>query len=110
PTSKSVSTASGPAGFTAASHPARASPAPLMFTGFQWGGQLMLTTLVENYPGFVDGIDGPPRMEHLKSQAKRFGAEIVGDDVTELDLGRRPFRVTAGDTTVEALTGILATG
>src|SRR5207253_1267256 len=84
--------------------------APLMFTGFQWGGQLMLTTLVENYPGFVDGIDGPPLMEHLKGQAKRFGTEMVGDDVTEVDLGRRPFRVTAGDTTVEALTVIIATG
>src|SRR5437879_5575589 len=109
-TRKVVIIGSGPAGFTAAIYAARANLAPLMFTGFQWGGQLMLTTLVENYPGFVDGIDGPPLMEHLKGQAKRFGAEIVGDDVTELDLGRRPFRVTAGDTTVEALTVIIATG
>src|SRR2546421_3733368 len=109
-TRKVVIIGSGPAGFTAAIYAARANLAPLMFTGFQWGGQLMLTTLVENYPGFVDGIDGPPLMEHLKSQAKRFGAEMVGDDVTEVDLGRRPFRVTAGDTTVEALTVIIATG
>src|SRR6266446_5222000 len=107
---KVVIIGSGPAGFTAAIYAARANLAPLMFTGFQWGGQLMLTTLVENYPGFVDGIDGPPLMEHLKSQAKRFGAEIISDDVTEVDLGRRPFRVTAGDTTVEALTVIIATG
>jgi thioredoxin reductase (NADPH) len=109
-TRKVVIIGSGPAGFTAAIYAARANLAPLMFTGFQWGGQLMLTTLVENYPGFVDGIDGPPLMEHLKSQAKRFGAEMVGDDVTGVDLGRRPFRVTAGDTTVEALTVIIATG
>src|SRR5437016_810592 len=109
-TRKVVIIGSGPAGFTAAIYAARANLAPLMFTGFQWGGQLMLTTLVEHYPGFVVGIDGPPLMEHLKSQAKRFGAEMVGDDVTEVDLGRRPFRVTAGDTTVEALTVIIATG
>ena len=109
-TRKVVIIGSGPAGFTAAIYAARANLAPLMFTGFQWGGQLMLTTLVENYPGFVDGIDGPPLMEHLKGQAKRFGTEMVGDDVTEVDLGRRPFRVTAGDTTVEALTVIIATG
>jgi len=109
-TRKVVIIGSGPAGFTAATYAARANLAPLMFTGFQWGGQLMLTTLVENYPGFVDGIDGPPLMEHLKSQAQRFGAEMIGDDVTEVDLGRRPFRVTAGDTTVEALTVIIATG
>src|SRR6266853_5097751 len=109
-TRKVVIIGSGPAGFTAVIYAARANLAPLMFTGFQWGGQLMLTTLVENYPGFVDGIDGPPLMEHLKSQANRFGAEMVGVDVTEVDLGRRPFRVTAGDTTVEALTVIIATG
>src|SRR6266567_1014650 len=98
-TRKVVIIGSGPAGFTAAIYAARANLAPLMFTGFQWGGQLMLTTLVENYPGFVDGIDGPPLMEHLKGQAKRFSTEMVGDDVTEVDLGRRPFRFTAGDTT-----------
>ncbi len=109
-TRKVVIIGSGPAGFTAAIYAARANLAPLMFTGFQWGGQLMLTTLVENYPGFVDGIDGPPLMAHFKSQAQRFGAEIISDDVTEVDLGRRPFRVTAGDTTVEALTVIIATG
>src|SRR5437899_3764885 len=109
-TRKVVIIGSGPAGFTAAIYAARANLAPLMFSGFRWVGQLMLTTLVENYPGFVDGIDAPPLMEHLKGQAKRFGTEMVGDDVTEVDLGRRPFRVTAGDTTVEALTVIIATG
>ena len=86
-TRKVVIIGSGPAGFTAAIYAARANLAPLMFTGFQWGGQLMLTTLVENYPGFVDGIDGPPLMAHFKSQAQRFGAEIISDDVTEVDLG-----------------------
>ena len=109
-TRKVVIIGSGPAGFTAAIYAARANLAPIMFTGFHWGGQLMLTTLVENYPGFVDGIDGPPLMEHFKSQAERFGTELVADDVTEVDLGRRPFRVTGGDTTIEALTVIIATG
>jgi thioredoxin reductase (NADPH) len=70
----------------------------------------MLTTLVENYPGFVDGIDGPPLMGHFRSQAERFGTELMADDVTEVDFGRRPFRVTGGSTTVEALTVIIATG
>jgi thioredoxin reductase (NADPH) len=102
-TRKVVIIGSGPAGFTAAIYAARANLAPIMFTGVQWGGQLMLTTLVENYPGFVDGIDGPPLMEHFKGQAERFGTEMVADDVTEVDLGRRPFRVTGGDTTIEAL-------
>jgi thioredoxin reductase (NADPH) len=109
-TRKVVIIGSGPAGFTAAIYAARANLAPLMFTGFQWGGQLMLTTLVENYPGFVDGIDGPPLMEHFRQQAERFGTELIPDDVTEVDFSRRPFRVTAGDTTVEALTVIIATG
>src|SRR5713101_8027470 len=109
-TRKVVIIGSGPAGFTAAIYAARANLAPIMFTGVHWGGQLMLTTLVENYPGFVDGIDGPPLMEHFKSQAERFGTELVADDVTEVDLGRRPFRVTGGDTTIEALTVIIATG
>ena len=109
-TRKVVIIGSGPAGYTAAIYAARANLAPVMFTGTQWGGQLMLTTLVENYPGFVDGIDGPPLMEHFKSQAERFGAEMIADDVTEVALGRRPFRVTSGDRTMEALTVIIATG
>ncbi len=107
---KVVIIGSGPAGYTAAIYAARANLAPLMFTGIQPGGQLMLTTLVENYPGFVDGIDGPPLMDVLRKQAERFGTEMIGEDVTAVDFGTRPLRVTAGDQTVEAHTAIIATG
>ena len=110
PTRKVVIIGSGPAGYTAAIYAARANLAPLMFTGIQPGGQLMLTTLVENYPGFVDGIDGPPLMETFKAQAARFGTEMIADDVTEVDLRNRPFKVKADDAAVEADTVIIATG
>ena len=109
-TRKVIIIGSGPAGYTAAIYAARANLAPLMFTGEQPGGQLMLTTLVENYPGFVDGIDGPPLMDVLRKQAERFGTEMIGEDVTAVDFGRRPFRVTAGESTAEAHTVIIATG
>jgi len=101
---------SGPAGYTAAIYAARANLSPLMFIGSQWGGQLMLTTLVENYPGFVDGIMGPELMEIFRKQAERFDTEIIGEDVTAVDFSRRPFRVTAGERTYEALSVIIATG
>ena len=101
---------SGPAGFTAAIYAARANLSPLMFIGTQWGGQLMLTTLVENYPGFVDGIDGPPMMEIFRKQAERFNTEIIGEDVTAVDFSEQPFRLTAGGRTYEALSVIIATG
>ena len=101
---------SGPAGFTAAIYAARANLSPLMFIGTQWGGQLMLTTLVENYPGFVDGVDGPPLMEIFRKQAERFDTEIIGEDVTAVDFRAWPFRVTAGAETYEALSVIIATG
>jgi thioredoxin reductase (NADPH) len=101
---------SGPAGFTAAIYAARANLAPLMFIGAQWGGQLMLTTMVENYPGFVDGIMGPELMEVFRKQAERFDTEIVTEDVTAVDFRRHPFRVTAGEETYEALSVIVATG
>jgi len=107
---KVVIIGSGPAGYTAAIYAARANLAPLMFTGTQPGGQLMLTTLVENYPGFVDGIDGPPLMDVFRKQAERFGTEMIAEDVTAVDFGSRPFRVTAGDQIVGALTAIIATG
>jgi thioredoxin reductase (NADPH) len=110
PTRKVVIIGSGPAGYTAAVYAARANLAPVMFTGIQPGGQLMLTTLVENYPGFVDGIDGPPLMETFKAQALRFGTEMIADDVTEVDFSTRPFRVKSDDAAVEADTVIIATG
>jgi thioredoxin reductase (NADPH) len=101
---------SGPAGYTAGIYAARANLSPVMFTGVQAGGQLMLTTLVENYPGFVDGLDGPPLMEGFRKQAERFGTEMIAEDVTTVDFSQRPFRVTAGSTTLEAHTVIVATG
>jgi thioredoxin reductase (NADPH) len=101
---------SGPAGYTAAIYAARANLSPVMVTGIQPGGQLMLTTLVENYPGFVEGIDGPPLMETFRKQAERFGTEMIAEDVTGVDFSRRPFTVTAGDVAMEAHTVIIATG
>ncbi|MFZ1061618.1 MAG: thioredoxin-disulfide reductase [Candidatus Rokuibacteriota bacterium] len=101
---------SGPTGYTAAIYAARANLSPLMFSGVQWGGQLMLTTMVENYPGFVDGIMGPELMEIFRKQAERFDTEIIAEDVTAVDFSRRPFRMTAGDRTYEALSVIVATG
>jgi thioredoxin reductase (NADPH) len=90
-TRKVIIIGSGPAGYTAAIYAARANLSPVMFTGIQPGGQLMLTTLVENYPGFVEGIDGPPLMETFQKQAERFGTEMIADDVTAVDFRRRPF-------------------
>jgi len=107
---KIVIIGSGPAGYTAAIYAARANLAPLMFTGVQYGGQLMLTTLVENYPGFVDGIQGPELMETMQKQAAHFGTEMINDDVTAVDFTRRPFVVTAGAQTYEAQTVVIATG
>ena len=101
---------SGPAGYTAAIYAARANLAPVMFTGFQPGGQLTLTTWVENYPGFVEGVDGPVLMENFRRQAERFGTEMIGEDVTAVDFSRRPFRVTAGETALEGHAVIVATG
>ena len=110
PTRKVVIIGSGPAGYTSAIYAARANLAPMMFTGLQAGGQLMLTTLVENYPGFVDGIDGPPLMETFREQAARFGTEMISEDVTSVDFSSRPFRVKTDDAEVEAHTAIIATG
>jgi thioredoxin reductase (NADPH) len=101
---------SGPAGYTAAIYAARANLSPVLFAGVQAGGQLMLTTLVENYPGFVEGIDGAPLMENFRKQAERFGTEIIEDDVTAVEFGRRPFLVSASDVTLEAHAVIIATG
>ncbi len=109
-TRKVIIIGSGPAGYTAAIYAARANLSPVIFTGAQPGGQLMLTTLVENYPGFVEGIDGPPLMETFQKQAERFGTEMIAEDVTRVDFSRRPFVVSSGDVTLEGHTVIIATG
>jgi thioredoxin reductase (NADPH) len=100
----------GPAGYTAALYAARANLNPLVFEGFNWGGQLMQTTDVENYPGYPDGVMGPEMMADLRRQAERFGAELVTDDVTAVDFQERPFRVTVGGEDYLAETVIIATG
>lgn len=101
---------SGPAGHTAALYAARADLDPLMFEGAVSGGQLMITTDVENYPGFPDGILGPELMEKFRKQSERFGTRMHAVDVTEVDLSSRPFRVTVSGDDYEAKAVIVATG
>jgi thioredoxin reductase (NADPH) len=100
----------GPAGYTAALYAARANLKPLVIEGFNWGGQLMITSDVENYPGYADGVLGPEMMQEFRRQAERFGTDFITDDVTKVDFTERPHRVWVGDEEYRAETVIVATG
>jgi thioredoxin reductase (NADPH) len=100
----------GPAGYTAALYAARANLEPLVIEGFQWGGQLMITSDVENYPGYPEGVLGPEMMKDFRRQAERFGAEFVSDDVTRVDFSDQPFRVFVGEEEYRSEAVIVATG
>jgi thioredoxin reductase (NADPH) len=100
----------GPAGYTAALYAARANLRPLVIEGFSWGGQLMITSDVENYPGYPDGVMGPEMMGEFRRQAERFGTDFVTDDVTRVDFSERPFRVWVEDEDYQARSVIIATG
>jgi thioredoxin reductase (NADPH) len=100
----------GPAGYTAALYAARANLQPLVIEGFNWGGQLMITSDVENYPGYADGIMGPEMMADFRRQAERFGTEFITDNVTRVDFSERPYRVWVEDTEYTARSVIIATG
>ncbi|MEO5633680.1 thioredoxin-disulfide reductase [Gaiella sp.] len=100
----------GPAGYTAALYSARANLRPLVIEGFNWGGQLMITSDVENYPGYADGVMGPTMMQDFRRQAERFGAEFLTDDVTRVDFSERPFKVYVGKDEFVADSVIVATG
>ena len=101
---------SGPAGLTAAIYAARAGLDPLMVEGMERGGQLMITTDVENYPGFPDGIMGPELMEQMRKQAERFGTRIISSNVTKVDFSERPFTAWVGSDEYKAETVIISTG
>jgi thioredoxin reductase (NADPH) len=100
----------GPAGYTAALYAARGNLKPLVIEGFNWGGQLMITSDVENYPGYAEGVLGPEMMQDFRRQAERFGAEFITDDVTKVDFSERPLRVWVGSDEHQAQAVIIATG
>ena len=100
----------GPAGYTAALYAARADLQPLVIEGFNWGGQLMITSDVENYPGYPDGVMGPEMMADLRRQAERFGARFITDDVTQVDFSGQPHRVHVGSDEHLARAIVIATG
>jgi len=100
----------GPAGYTAALYSARGDLKPLVIEGFQWGGQLMATSDVENYPGYPDAVMGPKMMDDFRRQAERFGAEFITDDATRVDFSSRPFRVVVDKDEYRAKAVIVATG
>jgi len=100
----------GPAGYTAALYAARGNLKPLVIEGFNWGGQLMITSDVENYPGYAQGVMGPEMMQDFRRQAERFGAEFVTDDVTKVDFSEKPLRVWVGSDEHRTQTVIIATG
>ena len=101
---------SGPSGYTAAIYAARANLSVLMFQGYETGGQLMQTTDVENYPGFEEGILGPDMMEKFEAQARRFGTEMLTEDVTAVDFNQRPFTLTAKSGEYRTRAVIISTG
>jgi thioredoxin reductase (NADPH) len=110
PTRNVIIIGSGPAGLTAAVYAARANLEPFVIEGVAAGGQLMLTTEVENYPGFVDGIMGPELMDQMRKQAARFGAEYLSQNVTSVDFSERPFKVAVGADEYRARAVIISTG
>jgi thioredoxin reductase (NADPH) len=109
-TEKVLIIGSGPAGLTAAIYAARADLEPFMIEGMERGGQLMITTDVENYPGFPDGVMGPDLMEQMRKQAERFGTRIISSDVSDVDFSQRPFTVSVGQDTYSADSVIISTG
>src|ERR671911_1262182 len=108
---KLIIVGSGPAGYTASIYAARAMLEPMLISGFQPGGQLMITTDVENYPGFADVIQGPWLMEQMRAQAEHVGTRMISDHVVKVELGQRPFRIT-GDSggTYSCDTLVISTG
>jgi thioredoxin reductase (NADPH) len=109
-TEKLIIIGSGPAGLTAAIYAARAELSPLVIAGLNPGGQLMLTSEVENFPGFIDGIQGPELMQNMQKQAERFGARIVNEDVTSVDFSAKPFKIKTESKEFQSDSVIIATG